>query len=77
MWIQTQRGDALLEVKHIKLLSLDNGTVIVLAKLDRETVQLGSYQKKQAEEVMNDLKWEARYQGDVYEMPERDEEERG
>lgn len=76
MWIQTQKGDVLLEAKHVRLLPLDDGTVNILAKLDRETVLLGSYQKKQAEEVMDDLKWEATYQRLVYEMPKRNKEER-
>lgn len=77
MWIQTQKRDEILEVNHIRMVSADDrtGIVNIIGKLERETVQLGSYQKKQAEEVMEDLKWEATYQREVYEMPKRDKED--
>jgi len=70
MWIQTQRGDEILEVKHVKVLLLKDGTANILAKLERETVLLGNYQEARLRDIIEDLKWEVTHcQHYVLEMP--------
>ena len=76
MWIQTQNLREILEVKHIKVLPVDDD-VRVLAKLDRETVTLGIYPKEQVESVVEDLKEFIRFKEGMglYVMPKEWEDE--
>lgn len=77
MWIRSQDGEELLKVERFRSIALDNGDVNILAKLDRETVILGTYCHEQAESVMKDLWFEAGRIGHQkdYAMPVRWEEE--
>lgn len=59
MWIRSQNGEELLKVERFRSVTKDNGDVNILAKLDRETVILGTYCHGQAESVMKDLWFEA------------------
>ena len=77
MWIRSQDGTQILKVERFRSVTKDNGDVNILAKLDRETVCLGTYCHEQAESIMKDLWFEATrhlHQKD-YAMPERWEEE--
>jgi len=76
MWIQTQNLREILEVKHIKVLEVDDD-VKILAKLERETVTLGVYPKDQSESVLEDLKDFIRFRDGMYVMPKEwgDEDE--
>jgi len=76
MWIRSQNLQEILEVKHIRILPLDDGTVNILAKLDRETILLGTYGKKQAESLAEDIMWETTHGTSVMVMPEREEEKK-
>lgn len=75
MWIKTQDGFEILEVKRFKLLASSNSEARILAKLDRETLVLGTYEQDQAESIMADI-WhlvglDAPYRTDYYTMPPR------
>lgn len=59
MWIRSQNGEELLKVERFRSVTKDNGDVNILAKLNRETVILGTYCHEQAESVMKDLWFEA------------------
>ena len=85
MWIRSQNGEELLKVERFRSVTKDNGDVNILAKLDRETVCLGTYNEDQAMSVMDDLWYEIRqgmikdpnqtYRTKYYDMPLRWEEE--
>lgn len=57
MWIRSQDGTQILKVERFRSIALDNGDVNILAKLDRETVILGTYSNYQAEDLMRHLFW--------------------
>ena len=71
MWIRSQNGEELLEVKRIRIIPVDEKNVNILAKLERETVILGTYHTAQADSVMVDL--EKMIQGTelIFKMPKR------
>lgn len=85
MWIRSQDGQELLNVQRFRYIPLDNADVNILAKLDRETVCIGTYSKDQAMSVMDDLWYEIRhgmikdpnqiYRTKYYDMPNRWEDE--
>lgn len=77
MWIRSQNGEELLKVERFRSVTKDNGDVNILAKLDRETVILGTYCHEQAEVVMSVLWCEATtsLQQKEYAMPIRWEDE--
>lgn len=75
MWVDSQNLQEILEVKHIRILALDGGTVNILAKMDRETVLLGTYGTRQAAHVINDLEDFIRRGDALFIMPKRGEEE--
>lgn len=64
--------DQILKANRISIVDVGNGKDWnVLAKLERETVVLGSYSKVQANEILDEIRNEiVRYRG-IYEMPER------
>ncbi len=77
MWIRSQDGTQILKVERFRSVTKDNGDVNILAKLDRDTVILGTYCHEQAASVMKDLWFEAGrslHQKD-YAMPVRWEDE--
>ena len=77
MWIRSQDGTQILKVERFRSVTKDNGDVNILAKLDRETVCLGTYCHEQAVSVMEDLWFEAGRIGQQkeYAMPVRWEDE--
>lgn len=77
MWIRSQDGTQILKVERFKSIEANEKDTNILAKLDRETVILGTYCHEQAESVMKDLWFEATrhlHQKD-YAMPARWEDE--
>lgn len=75
MWIRSQNGEEILEVKRFRFVKKENGDENVLAKLDRETVTLGTYCKDQAESLMYHLSWLVEKGDNYYAMPPRWEDE--
>lgn len=74
MWIRSQNGEEILKVERFRLLPLDNGDCKVLAKLPRETVELGTYSTSQAEEIRRSIWMEIGLESG-FQMPKRWEDE--
>ena len=74
MWIRSQDGTQILKVERFKSIEANEKDTNILAKLDRETVILGTYCHEQADEIMLHL-WFLVGNDDFYAMPERWEEE--
>lgn len=77
MWIRSQDQEELLEVKRIKSILVEGNDVNILAKLEGETVILGTYHKEQADSIMDDLKESVGFKDALYIMPKRWEDEEG
>jgi hypothetical protein len=75
MWIRAQNGEEILEVKRFRSVVKGNGDANILAKLDRETVVIGTYSKDQVESLMYHLSWLVEKGDNYYAMPVRWEEE--
>ena len=77
MWIRSQNGDQVLKVERFRSIKVNEKDTNILAKLDRETVILGTYCHEQAASVMDDLWFEAGRIGQQkeYAMPVRWEDE--
>ena len=63
--------DQILKANRISIVDVDAKDTNVLAKLERETVVLGTYGKIQAKGILEDIRDVVVSDGGVYEMPER------
>ncbi|HBW13815.1 MAG TPA: hypothetical protein DEF30_08370 [Proteiniclasticum sp.] len=77
MWIRSQNGDQVLKVERFRSIKVNEKDTNILAKLERETVILGTYCHEQAELVMSVLWCEASnsLHQKEYAMPVRWEDE--
>jgi len=75
LWIKSQDKSELLKVERVRLIETPDKTVNILAKLERETVILGTYSPEQGARIMEELAYALLIDNQIFEMPKGWEEE--